>query len=74
MQSPDGTFLYDIPTPQLLREMQPDAKFIITLTDPVRRSEYAHLVADLAGAPRVTSAHLAEALGYRLLDRAAVGA
>ena len=45
LQSPDGTFLYDIPTPQLLREMQPDAKFIITLTDPVRRmySDYYFL-------------------------------
>jgi len=45
LQSPDGTFLYDIPAPQLLREMQPDAKFIVTLTDPVRRmySDYYFL-------------------------------
>jgi len=45
LQSPDGTFLYDIPPAQLLREMQPDAKFIITLNDPVRRmySDYYFL-------------------------------
>lgn len=36
-QSPDGSFLLDVPIPQLLREMQPDAKFVITLNDPVRR-------------------------------------
>ena len=45
LQSPDGSFLYDIPPTQLLREMQPDAKFIITLNDPVRRmySDYYFL-------------------------------
>jgi hypothetical protein len=34
-----------VPTPQLLREMQPDAKFIITVNDPVRRmySDYYFL-------------------------------
>ena len=44
-QSPDGKFLLDIPPAQLLREMQPDAKFIITLNDPVRRmySDYYFL-------------------------------
>lgn len=44
-QSPDGSFLLDVPTPQLLRELQPDAKFIITLNDPVRRmySDYYFL-------------------------------
>lgn len=45
LQAPDGSFLYDIPPAQLLREMQPDAKFIITLNDPVRRmySDYYFL-------------------------------
>jgi hypothetical protein len=44
-QSPDGTFLLDVPIPQLLREMQPDAKFIVTVNDPVRRmySDYYFL-------------------------------
>lgn len=45
-QSPDGEALpEDIPPPQLLREMQPDAKFIITLADPVKRmySDYYFL-------------------------------
>ena len=38
-QSPDGTVLEEpIPTPQILREMQPHAKFIITLSDPVKRT------------------------------------
>lgn len=45
-QSPDGSFLpEDVPPAQLLREMQPDAKFILTLTDPVKRmySDYYFL-------------------------------
>jgi hypothetical protein len=30
-QSPNGTFLqWDVPPPQILREMQPNAKFLIT--------------------------------------------
>eukprot|EP00605_Chrysophyceae_sp_TOSAG23-4_P001429 GSChrysophyteH1.ASY1.ANO1.1557.1 assembled CDS len=34
----------DVPIPQILREMQPSAKFIITLSDPVNRmySDYHH--------------------------------
>lgn len=34
-----------MPIPQLLREMQPDAKFIVTVNDPVRRmySDYYFL-------------------------------
>jgi hypothetical protein len=37
-QAPDGSSCpEDIPAPQILREMQPDAKFIISLTDPVKR-------------------------------------
>lgn len=44
-QSPDGTFLEDVPPAQILREMQPNAKFIITLQDPVKRmySDYFFL-------------------------------
>lgn len=44
-QSPDGAFLHDIPAPQIIREIQPDAKFLITLTDPVKRlySDYYFL-------------------------------
>ena len=45
-QSPDGTFLPEaIPTPQIIREMQPAAKFILTLSDPVKRlySDYYFL-------------------------------
>ena len=39
----------DIPPPQILREMQPDAKFIITMSDPVKRtySDYHFLGDDL---------------------------
>jgi hypothetical protein len=35
----------DIPPPQMLREIQPNAKFIITLADPVKRmySDYYFL-------------------------------
>lgn len=45
-QSPDGTFEnWDVPPQQLLREMQPQAKFILTLADPVKRmySDYYFL-------------------------------
>ena len=45
-QSPDGAVLREaVPTPQILREMQPDARFILTLSDPVRRlySDYYFL-------------------------------
>ena len=45
-QSPDGSFLpQDIPPAQILREMQPKAKFLITLSDPVKRmySDYYFL-------------------------------
>lgn len=45
-QSPDGSFLpNEIPPAQLLREIQPNAKFIITLSDPVKRmySDYYFL-------------------------------
>ena len=45
-QSPDGSFLpNEIPPSQMLREMQPDAKFLITLSDPVKRmySDYYFL-------------------------------
>jgi hypothetical protein len=38
-QNADGSAMPgQVPVPQLLREMQPDAKFIITVTDPVRRT------------------------------------
>ena len=49
-QQPDGTFLpQDIPPSQLIREIQPQAKFIITITDPVKRfySDYYFLGDDL---------------------------
>lgn len=45
-QGPDGAFQdWDVPPQQLLREIQPDAKFILTLADPVRRmySDYYFL-------------------------------
>lgn len=45
-QSPDGELLPDdIPAPQIIREMQPNAKFLITLSDPVNRmySDYYFL-------------------------------
>jgi hypothetical protein len=49
-QEPDGSLApEDIPAPQILREMQPNAKFIITLCDPVKRmwSDYNFLGDDL---------------------------
>jgi hypothetical protein len=49
-QGPDGTFLpHDIPPPQILRLMQPTAKFILTLSDPAKRfySDYFFLGDDL---------------------------
>jgi hypothetical protein len=49
-QSPDGELLpEDIPAAQLIREIQPNAKFVITLTDPVKRmySDYYFLNDDL---------------------------
>lgn len=45
-QSPDGEFSqWDVPAQQLLREIQPDAKFILTLSDPTKRmySDYYFL-------------------------------
>jgi len=45
-QSPDGSLRpMDIPPAQILREVQPDARFLITLTDPVHRmySDYYFL-------------------------------
>ena len=45
-QNSDGSLLpEDIPAPQIIRELQPNAKFIITLTDPVKRhySDYYFL-------------------------------
>ncbi len=45
-QSPDGEDIpEDIPAAQIVREMQPDAKFIITLSNPVKRmySDYNFL-------------------------------
>lgn len=37
-QQPDGSFVpEDIPAVQILRELQPHARFIVTLADPVRR-------------------------------------
>ena len=47
---PDGTLSPDdIPPPQIIREMQPNAKFIITLCDPIKRmySDYNFLGDDL---------------------------
>ncbi len=49
-QSPDGRYLVkDIPAPQIIREIQPHARFIITLSDPVKRmySDYYFLNDDL---------------------------
>jgi hypothetical protein len=49
-QNTDGSFLPpDIPPPQLLRELQPNTRFLITLTDPVKRyySDYYFLGDDL---------------------------
>jgi hypothetical protein len=49
-QNADGAFLPpDIPAPQLLRELQPNTKFLITLSDPVKRyySDYYFLGDDL---------------------------
>ena len=49
-QEPDGSLSpEDIPPPQIIREMQPDAKFIITMSDPVKRtySDYHFLGDDL---------------------------
>jgi hypothetical protein len=45
-QNSDGTLLpEDVPPTQIIREMQPNAKFIITLSDPVKRlySDYYFL-------------------------------
>jgi hypothetical protein len=45
-QGADGSLRpQDVPPPQIIREMQPQAKFIITLADPVRRmySDYYFL-------------------------------
>jgi hypothetical protein len=37
-QAPDGSFMPDdIPPAQLLRELQPNARFVLTLNDPVQR-------------------------------------
>lgn len=49
-QSPDGTLMpEDVPSPQLIREIQPNAKFLITVADPVNRmySDYYFLNDDL---------------------------
>jgi len=49
-QNSDGSMLpEDIPAPQIIREMQPNAKFIITLSDPVKRlySDYYFLLDNL---------------------------
>lgn len=49
-QSPDGDFLSNVvPPAQILREMQPTAKLIVVLTDPVKRmySDYYFLGDDL---------------------------
>ena len=49
-QSPDGTFLpQDIPPAQLVRAIQPTARFLVTVADPVRRvySDYYFLGDDL---------------------------
>ena len=48
-QQPNGDTSPDsIPAPQIIREMQPNAKFIITLADPVQRlySDYYFLEDD----------------------------
>lgn len=48
-QQPNGDNSPDsIPAPQIIREMQPNAKFIITLADPVQRlySDYYFLEDD----------------------------
>ena len=48
-QQPDGTLSpISIPAPQIIRELQPNAKFIITLSDPVQRlySDYYFLEDD----------------------------
>ena len=49
-QNSDGSLLPDdIPAPQIIRELQPNAKFIITLADPVKRhySDYYFLLDNL---------------------------
>ena len=49
-QSPDGSALpEDIPPPQVLRELQPRARFLLTLQDPVARmySDYFFLDSNL---------------------------
>lgn len=49
-QNADGSLIPDdIPAPQIIRELQPNAKFIITLTDPVKRhySDYYFLLDNL---------------------------
>jgi hypothetical protein len=63
-QSPDGAFLtYDVPPQQMIREIQPDAKFLITVSDPTRRmySDYYFLEDNLKpvrpGGARTKSAH-----------------
>lgn len=46
IQQPEGSVdEKDIPAPQILREIQPNARFIVTLADPVRRhySDYYFL-------------------------------
>lgn len=58
-QQPDGSFVpEDIPAAQILRELQPHAKFIITLADPVRRmySDYWFLNDDRSVARRIEDA------------------
>ena len=62
-QSPDGSYLpQDIPPTQLLRELQPHAKFLVTLNNPIHRmySDYYFLNDNLrpvhAGSEKAKSA------------------
>lgn len=49
VQNADGSWAADLPPPQVIRLMQPAARFIVTLTDPVRRfwSDYWFIGDDL---------------------------
>jgi hypothetical protein len=68
-QQPDGTLSpAAIPAPQAIREMQPDAKFIITLADPVQRlySDYYFLEDDRSVANRGGKASTKSAVAFHL--------